>query len=129
MDARRLPANTPEEQAHREATMQLGLKLAVKVPFHTAERSYAAMQAAWAVAQHGNANSITDAAVGAQIGFAGVRGAAWNVLINLKDITDPAFVREMRETCAQLTREAQTLLDQVTAHVDRRLGEQIEAKA
>jgi hypothetical protein len=42
---------------------------------------------------------------------------------------DPAFVREMRDTCAQLTREAQTLLDQVTAHVDRRLGEQIEAKA
>ncbi|HEX7511839.1 MAG TPA: cyclodeaminase/cyclohydrolase family protein, partial [Candidatus Methylomirabilis sp.] len=101
-------------------------KLAVDVPHRTAHASYAAMQAAWTVAQHGNVSSITDAAVGAQTGFAGVRGGIWNVLINLKDITDPLFVREMRGQCETLLREAQTLLDRVTAHVDRRLGELIE---
>ena len=83
MEARRLPATTREEKAQREQKMQDGLKLAVKVPYQTAQASYAAMQAAWSVAQHGNVSSITDAAVGAQTGFAGVRGGIWNVLINL----------------------------------------------
>ncbi len=86
------------------------------------------MQAAWAAVQHGSVNSITDGAVGAQMGYAGVRGAVWNVLINLKDITDPAFVREMRERCETLLRETKQLLDQVAAHVDKRLAELIEAK-
>jgi len=127
LDARRLPANTPEEQTHREARMQLGLKLAVNVPYQTALASYAAMQSAWTVVEHGNVNSLTDGAVGAQIGYTGVRGAIWNVLINLKDITDPAFVGDMRNTCGSLLEDAHALLAQVTQHVDRRLVEMIDA--
>ena len=38
------------------------------------------------VIEHGNPASITDGMVGVQMGFAGVRGGIWNVLINLKDI-------------------------------------------
>ena len=104
------------------------LQIVVSSRYQTAQASFSAMQAAWSVAQHGNVSSITDAAVGSQIGFAGVRGGVWNVLINLKDITDPVFVREMRGQCETLLREAQTLLDRVTSHVDRRLMELIERK-
>jgi len=128
LEARRLPGNTPEEKALRERKMQDGLKVAVNVPYQTAQASYAAMQAAWAVARHGSVSSITDAAVGAQVGFAGVRGGVWNVLINLKDITDPGFVRETREMCDTLLRDAQALLALVTAHVDQRIGESSEAQ-
>jgi glutamate formiminotransferase/formiminotetrahydrofolate cyclodeaminase len=127
MEARRLAANTPEEQAYREANMQLGLKRAVNVPYQTALAGFVAMQSAWAVVEHGNVNSLTDGAVGAQIGYAGVRGAIWNVLINLKDITDPAFVRDMRDACGSLLEDAHALLTQVTQHVDRRLVEMIDA--
>jgi glutamate formiminotransferase/formiminotetrahydrofolate cyclodeaminase len=126
MEARRLPAKTPEEKALREQEMQEGLKRAVEVPYRTAQASLAAMQAAWTATQHGNVSSITDAAVGAQAGFAGVRGGIWNVLINLKDITDAAFVRDMREKCDALLQDATAVLAQVTAHVDRRLAEQRE---
>ncbi len=128
LEARRLPANTREEKAQREQKMQEGLQAAVRVPFQTARASYEAMQAARVAVEHGNVSSITDGAVGAQMGYAAVRGAVWNVLINLKDITDPAFVREMREQCETLLREAKQLLDQVAAHVDKRLAELIDAK-
>ena len=128
MAARRLPANTPEEKTRRNEQMQNGLKAAVSVPYQTAQCSYTAMRAAWTVAQHGNVNSITDAAVGAQIGYAGVRGGVWNVLINLKDIADPTFVHEMREECETLLRDARKLLEQVTAHVDERLAELLSEK-
>jgi glutamate formiminotransferase/formiminotetrahydrofolate cyclodeaminase len=128
MAARRLPANTPEEKARRDKEMQEGLKTAVSVPYQTARDSYTAMQAAWTVARHGNVSSISDAAVGAQIGYAGVRGGAWNVLINLKDIADPTFVQEMRTKCESLLQDARKLLEQVTAHVDGRLGELLSEK-
>jgi glutamate formiminotransferase/formiminotetrahydrofolate cyclodeaminase len=128
MEARRLPANTSEEKAHRERRMQEGLKVAVAVPFQTAQQSFAAMQAAWTAVQHGNVSSITDGAVGAQVGFAGVRGGIWNVLVNLKDVTDRAFVAEMCGQCDALLQRARALLDQVTAEVDARLAALIENK-
>ncbi len=128
MDARRLPSRTPEETAHREAMMQQGLKTAVAVPYRTAELSHAAIQAAWSVARHGSVNSITDAAVGAQIAFTGVQGGIWNVLINLKDITDAAFVQEMRGKCDALLAEAGKLLAQVTEYVTDRLNALIDKR-
>ncbi len=128
MEARRLPANTEQEKTTRERQMQEGLKAAVRVPHQTARASFEAMQAAWTVVQHGNISSITDGAVGAQVAYAGVRGGVWNVLINLKDITDAAFVHEMRGKCDGLLRDAHALLTQVVAHVDKRLAELIEKK-
>jgi len=128
LEARRLPAQTPEDKALREQKMQEGLKRAVEVPYRTAQASLAAMQAAWAAAQHGGVSSITDAAVGAEMGFAGVRGGIWNVLINLTDITDAGFVRDMRARCDALLREATELLAQASAHVDRRLTDQLDRR-
>jgi len=46
MNARRLPAGTAAEKAHRDAKMQEGLKLAVEVPLRTARLSYEAMETA-----------------------------------------------------------------------------------
>jgi glutamate formiminotransferase/formiminotetrahydrofolate cyclodeaminase len=128
MEARRLPADTKEEKTARERQMQEGLKAAVSVPYQTALAAYRAMQAAWTVVQHGNVSSLTDGAVGAQTAYAGVRGGIWNVLINLKDITDHAFVGEMRDKCESLLKDARALSDQVTTHVDTRLAELIEGK-
>jgi glutamate formiminotransferase/formiminotetrahydrofolate cyclodeaminase len=128
MEARRLPSRTAAEQAERERRMQDGLKAAVRVPYRTARAAYEAMQAAWTVVRHGNVSSITDGAVGAQTAYAGVRGGIWNALINLNDITDRDFVDEMRGKCDALLKDAGSLLEQVTTHVDGRLAECTEKK-
>jgi len=128
MEARRLPANTKAEKTTRERQMQDGLKAAVRVPYQTALAAYQGMQAAWTVVHHGNVNSITDGAVGAQTAYAGIRGGIWNVLINLKDISDQEFVGQMRDKCESLLQDARALLEQVTTHVDARLAELIEGK-
>ena len=121
MDARRLPAGTAEEKAKRAAKMQEGLKLAIDVPLRTARLSFEAMETAEAAMQHGNPNSITDAMVGFTIAAAGVRGGIWNVLINLKDITDPAYVAHMRPACAELLGAADALLARATTDGNARL--------
>lgn len=121
MDARRLPQGTAEEKAVREAAMLEGLKIAVNVPFQTAALSFEAMQASAIVIAHGNPASITDGMVGVQMGFAGVRGGIWNVLINLKDISDAAYNADMQARCAALLSEAKALMDRVLAEGDAKL--------
>jgi formiminotetrahydrofolate cyclodeaminase len=79
------------------------------------------METAEMTMRHGNPNSITDAMVGFTIASAGVRGGIWNVLINLKDITDATFVAEMQPTCAKLLDQANALLARATSDGNARL--------
>jgi glutamate formiminotransferase/formiminotetrahydrofolate cyclodeaminase len=122
MSAMRLPKGTPEEAAMRTGKMQEGLKEAVAVPWTTAQDSLAAMRLSRRVIELGNPNSLSDGAVGVQIAYAGVRGALWNVLINLKDIHDAAYVSEKRAAVATLLAEARTLAEESGAHVEERLA-------
>ena len=121
MEARRLPAGTPAEKAARAAAMQAGLKSAVDVPWSTAKACFEAMEASELAMHHGNPASITDTMVGFTIAFAGVRGGIWNVLINLKDITDEAYNAEMRVRCSGLLADARALLDRATLEGDARV--------
>jgi glutamate formiminotransferase/formiminotetrahydrofolate cyclodeaminase len=128
MDARRLPQSTPEEKAARQAKMQEGLKIAIDVPWRTAELSLEAMQLAHEVLGIGNPNSLTDAAVGVQMGFAGVRGGLWNVVINLKDVLDAGYVQTMQERSRELLARAEVLLADAGKAADARLDEMVRAK-
>lgn len=121
LDARRLPAGSAAERARREAKMQDGLKLAVEVPLRTARLSYEAMETAETAMQHGNPNCITDALMGLTIAYAGVRGGIWNVLINLKDITDAGFVAAIKPDCAKLLSRAEALLARASGDGNARL--------
>ncbi len=121
MNARRLPNKTEEEKKLRSKSMQNGLKEAVMVPLNTAKLSLKVIEIAETVAQYGNPNSITDVGVGAQCAYTGVIGGIYNVLINLKDITDEEFVNEMRETCSELKLNAQNQLNKVLEFVESKL--------
>ena len=126
LEAIRLPQETSEQKKIREEKMQEGIKHAISVPFATAEASYEAMQVAYEIVLVGNQASITDGAVGCEIAYTGVRGGLWNVAINLKDVKDPAYVKEMQEKCAALLEKAKQLRDTSGSHVDAKLLEMIK---
>ena len=126
MEARRLPQATPEQKAARLQKMQDGLKIAVEVPWTTAQLSFEAMKVAREVASIGNPNSITDGAVGVAMAFAGLRGGIWNVLINLKDIKDSAYVQGMTRRCEDLLQRGRELQDESVRYVDGRLMQMID---
>lgn len=121
LDARRLPQGSPAEKAARAAAMLAGLKVAVAVPLRTAEACLEALRLAGSVASVGNPNSLTDALVGAQIAFAGLRGGLWNVRINLKDIADPAYCADMEVRCRGILAAGEQALAAITAAGDARL--------
>ena len=126
MEARRLPEATPEQKAARQAAMQAGLKVAIEVPFDTAMASLAALELAGEAARLGKVASITDAAVGAQMAHAGVRGSVWNVVINLKDITDAGYITDMQSRCSGLLAQAGEKLAEVTTYVDQKLVDRLQ---
>ncbi|RMD50235.1 MAG: glutamate formimidoyltransferase, partial [Ignavibacteria bacterium] len=121
MDARRLPKATEEQKKVRHQAMQNGLKKAVAVPLNTAKLSLEAIKIAGTVAQYGNPNSITDVGVGAQSAYTGVLGGIYNVLINLKEIKDEAFVEKMKNECSKLKEEAMSQLNSVLNIVESKL--------
>lgn len=117
LEARRLPQSTAEEKARREQAIQDGLKAAVMVPLNTAHLSMEAMKIARRVVEIGNRHSVTDAGVGAQMAFSGVRGGILNVLINLPQISDQNFCQEMKASCARLENEAESILNETLSRV------------
>lgn len=122
MEARRLPNITDDEKKAKFAAEQTGLKQAVAVPLNTARHSFQALQIAEIVVKHGNPNSVTDVGVGAQMAYSGVLGGIYNVLINLKDIQDSAFVQEMKTTCAEIKAQAWGKLTAILSEVETRIG-------
>ena len=126
MAARRLPADTPDQKVARQAAMQAGLKAAIEVPLVTAQASLAALELAAEAAHLGKVVSISDAAVGAQMAFAGVRGGVWNVVINLKDLTDAEYVARMEAETRDLLALATERLAALTAFVDQKLQDRID---
>jgi len=122
MEARGLPQATEEERAARDAAMLEGLRAAVEVPLRTAGLSLEAMEAAAAVVEHGSPASVTDGLVGLQMGYAGVRGGAWNAMVNLKDMPDAGFAAETRKRCEDLVGRAKALLEGAVASGEAKLG-------
>ncbi|WP_457566677.1 cyclodeaminase/cyclohydrolase family protein, partial [Caldithrix abyssi] len=121
MEARRLPSKTAEEKKIKHQAEQAGLKQAVHVPLETARQSLEALKVAETVVKYGNPNSITDVGVGALMAFNGVKGGVFNVLINLGQIEDQQFVKEMKETCRKLEKEAAELRDRILSRVEEKI--------
>ena len=120
MAAFRLPRATPEETAKRSATIQASTRGAIEVPLRTMRAAVRSMEVTKAMAEIGNPNAASDAAVGALCARAAVRGAYFNVRINLEGITDQAF---MDEALA----EAELLLGQAKA-LEREVLERVEGR-
>uniref|UniRef100_A0A3P8SL62 Formimidoyltransferase-cyclodeaminase n=1 Tax=Amphiprion percula TaxID=161767 RepID=A0A3P8SL62_AMPPE len=91
MAALKMPKTTAKEIRRREEAMQAGLQRAVGVPLTLAERISVLWSPLREMVIHGNIGCKSDAQVAAKALEAAVFGAYYNVMINLKDITDDAF--------------------------------------
>uniref|UniRef100_A0A673GWN7 Formimidoyltransferase-cyclodeaminase n=1 Tax=Sinocyclocheilus rhinocerous TaxID=307959 RepID=A0A673GWN7_9TELE len=91
MAALKLPKATSDEIKRREEAMQEGLKAAVGVPLSLAERINTLWPVFKEMVKYGNVACKSDLQVSAKALETAVFGAYYNVIINLKDITDASF--------------------------------------
>jgi formiminotetrahydrofolate cyclodeaminase len=81
--AYKLPKATDAERASRKRAVEAAVSVATDVPLRTAEACLAVLAAAQVAAEEGNPNAASDARTAAALAWAGLRGAAENVRINL----------------------------------------------
>uniref|UniRef100_A0A8D1ILV1 Formimidoyltransferase-cyclodeaminase n=1 Tax=Sus scrofa TaxID=9823 RepID=A0A8D1ILV1_PIG len=106
--ATKLPKDTPEDKDRRAAALQEGLRQAVAVPLALAETVASLWPALQELALCGNLACRSDLQVAAKALETGVFGAYFNVLINLKDVTDDTFKAQVRQRISSLLQEAKT---------------------
>ncbi len=102
----RMPKSTEEEQQARTKKMQEGLKTAIQVPLTIMQLGDSAWDALLTVAKHGNPASKSDTQVAAKALETGIWGAYMNVCINMKDIHDEQYKKNILKDGEQLVNRA-----------------------
>ena len=122
MKAFKMPKETEEQKKKRSQAIQEGYKIAASVPLKTAKTCAEIMDVALVVAEKGNQNSITDAAVSALMANAGVQSAILNVEINLGSIKDEAFVNKISNEVEELKKKSKKKTDEIMEIVYKNLN-------
>ena len=117
-----MPQEPETAATARAAAIRDALIFAAEVPLETARAAVQVAEVAATVAEHGNTNAVSDAAVAALMAEAACKGAVLNVRINISTLGDDAPEARIR-----LATEARACLD--AAAVNARLAEAAAERA
>ena len=124
MSAYLLPKNTEEEKKSRKEEIQKALRRAADPPLFTAATSLKLLKLCQKAVDKGNPNAMTDAAVGALLADAALKGGVFNVLVNLSALEDENTVQKMKSELRRLELEGNRTKEKILA----RVKETLEAK-
>ncbi|MCK4932986.1 MAG: glutamate formimidoyltransferase [Candidatus Aminicenantes bacterium] len=120
--AMRMTKKTDEQKEARAAAIEETSKEATLVPFGVLEKCVEALKLAKEVVLHGNKNSLSDAGVAGLTAQAGAEGAFYNVRINLPDIQDEKFKKDISHRANSSKEEAVKLGNEIKDLVLKELG-------
>ncbi|MCS6886045.1 MAG: glutamate formimidoyltransferase [Acidobacteriota bacterium] len=122
MQASKLPKDTQEEQAARAAALDQATRKAAEVPLCTAQAALKVLELLAELARIGNKNVLTDVGVGALLAETAVRGAYYNVLVNLASIADENYRTDLRKKGHQVVHQAKGLSVEITRQIESSFG-------
>ena len=122
MEAYKLPKENENQKALRNAAIQEATKEAALVPLELMKHVIDAFALTQAVAEKGNASSVSDAGVSALMLHSACESAALNVQINLGGIRDSEFVGWKEEEVSSLRRTSESKLKEILEIVNRRMA-------
>lgn len=119
IEAMRLPKANDAEKEARRAAIDAAMRGAIDVPMDTMRACQQALRGAVVVARNGNTNASTDTGTAVLLLMAGLRGAALNVDVNLKSVSDAAFGERVSAERDQLTSDAEADARRATDRLSR----------
>ena len=122
MKGMRMPKDTPQEKAARDAAIQEGYKAATLVPLATVEQCRDALAVCLEMVGQAPEEMMSDVGTGALVARAGLIGAAYNVRINLKSIRDQRWGEEIRNRLKGVVAEGEKLAKEVENVMENALG-------
>ena len=117
----KMPKNTDEEKEGRRNCIRQSTLKAAEVPFETATLGLSLLRHLPEMAEKGNGNAASDVGVAALLASAAVKGALFNVQINLSSLPEEMGV-EMRVSSPDILKEARILSRASMKSVNERLG-------
>ncbi len=113
LDAMTLPKVTEEQKAARAEEIEKATGIATETPLRIARATAEVLEYMRMLVEEGNPNARSDAAVGAQLAYASLKGAQYNVLENIRRMKDKVFAESCREEVTALVNKGEVLLQQV----------------
>lgn len=122
MDAYRLPKQTAAEKDKRSQAIQQALQGAALHPLQVARECLEVLRLCFWAAAEGNPNALSDAGVAALLARSGIRGALYNVEINLSGIKDQQFKEGLTREKEEILKKAVQLQVEIENMVEHKLA-------
>lgn len=119
--AYRLPKTADEEKQARSLAIQDALKGACLVPAQVVKLALEVLRLTEVMAEHGMKSAMSDVAVACLAAWVGMKGAYFNVRINLPSIKDEVFVKEIEGDVAICVSSGSEVFERVMARIERAL--------
>lgn len=117
MAAYKLPDGKDKTRKLEEAFQK-----AASVPHKTAVNCFRLLELAKITTRSGNQNAKTDSAVGALMAYSGIKGAIFNVQVNLQYIKDQEFKARLKSETEVLERKSQKILNEILIIMESELA-------
>ncbi len=111
---RKAEANPDTQREYDDAVRE-----ATEVPRHTATACMRLLEIAPRLAEIGSKNASSDTGVGIRLAEVGVRGAAMNIVLNLKDSRDVTYIKTVGEELMRRGERASELMSEALRILDR----------
>jgi formiminotetrahydrofolate cyclodeaminase len=117
----KLPKGIPEEQSHRTQAIQNATKLAAEVPLKTTRLAFDTLKLVKDLTELGSDNTISDTGVAGLMAYSALRGAIWNVKINLCSIKDSGYVQETNLEIEKIMESVNKLWPEIQRIVENKI--------
>lgn len=124
MAAYRMPKETEAEQVIRNNAIEGASLYAIRVPLEVSSRAMSILPAIKRIAEIGNRNAITDAAVAALCCQTAIIGANLNVVVNLSEMKDKELAAKLEKEMKEATAIAMESAAQAVSYTYQKLSEQ-----
>lgn len=109
----KMPKDTDENKKIRSEALQKAYINAMNVPLKLARLCGEAFTPTMLIAQYGNPNAVSDAAVGAILLYAAIESAVLNVKVNIPYIKDTSVTEEAKRECDEITKKYKDVRDEI----------------
>jgi len=122
MAAMKLPRETDNEKAARDAAVNAATLQAARVPLEVSRKALEVIKLVLVAAESGNLNAISDAGSASALARAGMTGAGYNVRINLVGMQDDPEAQKMLSELATIETRADELIGSIRQILTSRGG-------
>ncbi|HXG67403.1 MAG TPA: glutamate formimidoyltransferase [Blastocatellia bacterium] len=121
LQAYRLPKESEEQKAERQRRIEEAGRVAVNVPMETARLAAQVAGLLVELSKAGNPNAMPDVAMAGQLARAAVKGAHYNVGVNLNMLPEDE-ARRIRDEITRLVKETEGIADEMEKAMLAKMG-------